>query len=69
MKKVYPHSRLAAVSLLSFIAAAIAFILPCPPLVFVLVPVSIITGAVALYKFTNTLDKASGSLFDDYGYC
>ena len=69
MEKVYSHSRWAAVSLLSLIIAAVAFVIPCPVLTIVLVPVSIITGVIALSKYINVLDSSKGSIFDDYGYC
>lgn len=57
------------IALLSFIVSCVAFAIPCPPLVIVLVPICIISSVVAFNHFIAFLNKASTNPFDDYGYC
>lgn len=61
--------RWGTVALLSFLVMMVAFAVPYPALVIGLVPIFIISSTIAFLRFTSRIDKASGSLFDDYGYC
>jgi ammonia channel protein AmtB len=69
MKANVSYIRWGIIALLSFIVAAVAFAIPCPPLVIGLVPVTIISGSISFLKYTKELDRAGSFLFDDYGYC
>ena len=57
------------VAFLSFVVMSVAFFVPYPPVVIGAVPVFIVSCTILFLRYTSKLDRATGSLFDDYGYC